>query len=110
VVVVGAAVVVVVVVVVVEVVGINPFIVNVKEFVQVPVEVTVICVAVLSTLTILPFNNSVFVAVDGDTLPTLAVKLKFGPKLIPNPLFNNTFTFIFYSLTEITSTTSNLSG
>jgi hypothetical protein len=88
VVVVGAAVVVVVVgatVVVVVVVGVQG-IVCVIEFVQIPVEVTVTCVAKSSTLTLFPANNSVLVAVEGVTLPMSAVRLKLGPRLAPDPV------------------------
>ncbi len=67
---VGASVVVVVVASVVVVVVPPQGIVCVIEFVQVPVDVTVTCVAASSTLTLLPAVNSLFVAVDGVTLPT----------------------------------------
>ena len=56
--------------------------------VQVPVDVTVTVVAASSTLTILPAVSSVFVAVDGVTLPAFAVRLKFGPSDAPKPAPN----------------------
>jgi hypothetical protein len=59
------------------------------EFVQVPVDVTVTWVAKSSTLTTFPGDsNCVLVAVDGVTLPTSAVRLKFGPKSAPKPTPN----------------------
>ena len=69
-------------------------IVCVIPFVQVPVDVTVTCVAVSSTLTLLPAVSSLFVAVDGVTLPTFAVRLKFGPKSAPNPAPNVNVIFL----------------
>jgi hypothetical protein len=102
VVVVGAAVVVVLVVVVVGaavvvVVVDTQGIVCVIELAQGPVEVTVTWVAISSTLTFLPANSSLLVAVEGVTEPTLAVRLKLGPRLLPNPLpnINNIFLAIF---------------
>ena len=62
------------VVVVVVVVGI-PVILNVLALVHTPVDVIVTVVAVSSTVTSLPANNSVFVAVDGVTEATFAVRL-----------------------------------
>jgi hypothetical protein len=66
--------------------------------VHVPVDVTVTLVAVSSTETDLPDNNSDDVAVFGETTPTSAVRLKLGPKSAPNPELsvNNTFIFYFY--------------
>ena len=51
----------------------------------------------LSTLTILPANNSLLVAVEGVTEPTSAVRLKLGPRLLPSPLpnINSIFCAIF---------------
>ena len=71
---------------------------DVIAFVQAPVDVTVTWLAELSTSTVLPASNSALVAVDGLTLPTSAVKLKFGPKLAPNPApnVNVIFIAIFY--------------
>jgi hypothetical protein len=70
---------------------------NVKAFVQTPVDVIVTDTAALSTVTTLPANNSVFVAVLGLTTPVFAVKLKLGPKSVPNPAFNvNVKVILFY--------------
>jgi hypothetical protein len=69
-------------------------IVCVIPFVQVPVDVTVTCVAASSTLTLLPAVNSLFVAVDGVTLPTFAVRLKLGPKSAPKPAPNVNVIFL----------------
>jgi hypothetical protein len=67
------------------------------ELAQTPVEVTVTWVAISFTLTILPANSSLLVAVEGITEPTSAVRLKLGPRLLPNPLpsINNTFLATF---------------
>jgi hypothetical protein len=62
------------VVVVVVVVGM-PVILSVLPLVHTPVDVIVTVVAVSSTVTSLPANNSVFVAVNGATVPTFAVRL-----------------------------------
>jgi hypothetical protein len=62
------------VVVVVVVVGM-PVILNVLALVHTPVDVIVTLVAVSSTVTSLPANNSVFVAVNGATVPTFVVRL-----------------------------------
>lgn len=67
-----------------------------KELVQVPVDVTVNCVAVSDTDTDLPTSNSDLVAVDGVTLPTFAVRLKLGPKSAPSDEFNVTNKFILF--------------
>jgi hypothetical protein len=91
VVVVGAAVVVVVVVVV----GI-PDMLNVNELVHAPTDVIVTCVAESETVTLLPANSSALVAVDGTTEPTFAVRLKFGPKSPPIPLYNVIVVIIFH--------------
>jgi hypothetical protein len=50
-----------------------------------------------STLTIKPANNWVLVAVEGVTEPTLAVRLKLGPRLLPSPFpnINSIFLAIF---------------
>ena len=73
-------------------------IVCVIAFVQVPVDVIVTPVAASSTLTLLPAVSSLFVAVDGVTLPTFAVRLKLGPKSAPKPApnVNVIFLAIFY--------------
>ena len=82
------------------VVVVCPVILSTNEFVHVPVDVTVICVAESLTDTDFPANNSDFVAVLGVTVPTSAVRLKFGPKLTPSPLFNIivVFTYNIYFL------------
>jgi hypothetical protein len=69
---------------------------NTIEVVQVPVDVTVICVADGSTSTNIPVVNCVLVAVLGVTLPTLAVRLKLGPKSAPNPELSVTNIFIYF--------------
>jgi hypothetical protein len=92
-VVVGAAVVVVVVVVVNGGQGRDCVI----ELAQTPVEVTVTEVVTSFTLTIKPANNWVLVAVEGVTAPASEVRLKLGPRLLPNPLpnINSIFLAIF---------------
>jgi hypothetical protein len=79
------------------VVVVCPVIVKLIEVVQVPTEVTVICVAVSLTVTCLPAINSDFVAELGVTVPTFAVKLKFGPVSAPKPESKTTVTTIFYN-------------
>ena len=69
-------------------------IVCVIAFVQVPVDVIVTPVAASSTLTLLPAVSSLFVAVDGVTLPTFAVRLKLGPKSAPKPAPNVNVIFL----------------
>ena len=65
------------------------------EFVQSPVEVTVIVSAALLLISnIFPPNNSDLVAVVGDIVPPVIVTLKLGPKLIPALLFNVIVTFL----------------
>jgi hypothetical protein len=103
-VVVGGAVVVLVVEVVdvvVDVVDVVDVVVNggqgrdcVIELAQGPVEVTVTEVVASFTLTIRPFNNWVLVAVEGVTAPASEVRLKLGPRLLPNPLPNINSTFL----------------
>ena len=69
-------------------------IVCVIAFVQVPVDVIVTPVAASSTLTLLPAVSSLFVPVDGVTLPTVAVRLKLGPKSAPKPAPNVNVIFL----------------
>jgi hypothetical protein len=57
---------------------------TIEDLSQTPVEVIVILVALSSTSTFNPFNNWVFVTVDGETFPTFAVNEKFGPRSEPN--------------------------
>jgi hypothetical protein len=64
------------------------------ELAQTPVEVTVTEVVASFTLTIKPANNWVLVAVEGVTAPASEVRLKLGPRLLPNPLPNINSTFL----------------
>ena len=78
------------------VVVVCPTILRTIEVVQVPVEVTVICVADAFTSTNFPANNSPLVAVLGVTLPTSAVRLKLGPVSAPKPELSVTNIFIYF--------------
>jgi hypothetical protein len=56
---------------------------TVIKFEQVPTDVTVITVAFSSTVTETPKRSWLLVRVEGDTGPTSAVNVKFGPRSVP---------------------------
>jgi hypothetical protein len=59
--------------------------------VQAPTDVIVTVDAKSFTITNCPDNNCVLVTLLGETTPISAVRLKVGPKLVPNPLPNVIF-------------------